>query len=77
MSGNEQRRRAEAKAKEELDQQETEHKKKPQIVMDSYTVDANGNFIPRESGAHEITGAGSCVDGAGADGRARRCRQRR
>ena len=59
MSGNEQRRRAEAKAKEELDQQETEHKKKPQIVMDSYTVDANGNFIPRESGAHEITGAPS------------------
>ena len=59
VSGNEQRRRAEAEAKVELDQLELEDEKKPQIVMDSHTVDANGNFIPRESGAHEITGAPS------------------
>ena len=59
ISGKEERRRAEAKALQELDQQELESKETTQIVMDSYTVDANGNFIPRESGAHEITGAPS------------------
>ena len=59
MSGKEERRRAQAKAKEDLDQQELESKKTTQIKLDGHGLDENGNYVARESGAHGTTGAPS------------------
>ena len=57
MSGKERQRRAQAKAKEDLDQQES--KKTTQINLDGHGLDENGNYVARETGRHVDTGAPS------------------